>query len=257
MIRGMAMTARYYSDSEHADAYEKSATQALVFIRKTLWKEGRLLATYKADQVGKGRAHLMAYLDDYAFLLDALLELLQVRWRNQDLIFAQAIADTLLDQFEDKEKGGFWFVAHDHENLIQRPKSYTDDAIPNGNGVAAFALQRLGYLLAETRYLDAAERALKNASNGMDQIPTAHCTMLKALDEYLNAPQTMIIRAEEAELKGLKAQLNKRYLPRRQCYFIANSEVDLHPALATKEALGGAVAYVCEGMTCMPPTQDF
>ena len=202
MIRGMAMASRYLNEPEYAD----SATQAVDFIRNTLCKEGRLLASYK-----DGRAHLNAYLDDYAFLLDALLELLQARWRTKDLEFAIALADTLLEHFEDKDNGGFWFVAHDHENLIQRPKTYADDAIPNGNGVVAFALTRLGYLLSETRYLDAAERTLKNAAADINQIPTAHCTLLKALEEYLSAPQTVVIRAKKTVLEILKNTLNQQF----------------------------------------------
>jgi len=251
MIRGMALSARFLQKPEYA----RSATQAVDFIRSTLWSKnkgenGRLLATYK-----DGKAHLNAYLDDYAFLLDALLELLQVRWRAIDLDFAVDIADTLLEQFEDKENGGFWFVSHDHEQLIQRPKTYADDAIPNGNGVAVFALARLGYLLGETKYLISAERALKNASTGINQAPTAHCTLLKGLEEYLNQPQTVIIRGGEAELETLKTKMNTQFMPRRQCYFIPENEQGLPDGLIDKKPAGPVdkgelVAYICEGMTC-------
>ena len=244
MIRGMALSARYLDEPEYA----KSATQSVDFIRKSLWQDGKLLATYK-----DGKAHLNAYLDDYAFLLDALLELLQVRWRKQDVDFAIQLADTLLDQFEDKQHGGFWFVAHDHEKLIQRPKSYTDDAIPNGNGVAAFALARLGYLLGETRYLDASERTLKNAAAGINQSPSAHCTLLKALQEYLQAPTTVLVRGKETELVALKKQLNQHYAPNRQCYFIPDDEQNLTASLLDKKAENTPVAYICEGMQCLPP----
>ena len=251
-IRGIAMAARYLN----TQSYEKSATQALDFIRQVLWKENRLLATYKANSENdtqNGKAHLNAYLDDYAFLLDAILELLQVRWKSSDLDFAIQIADTLLEQFEDKENGGFWFTSHDHEQLIQRPKTYTDDAIPNGNGIAIFALQRLGYLLGETRYLDAAERALKNAATGLNQAPSAHCTLLKALEEYLRPPQTVIIRGERGELENLKSELNQQYQPRRQSYYIPDNEQNLLPALTDKKPQDSTVAYLCEGMTCLAP----
>ncbi len=251
MIRGMALSARYLNNLEYAT----SATQAVDFIRNTLWlkKQGRLLATYKADDKTMGKAHLNAYLDDYAFLLDALLELLQVRWRAIDLDFAIQIADTLLEQFEDKENGGFWFVSHDHESLIQRPKTYADDAIPNGNGVAVFALARLGYLLGETKYLDASERALKNASTGINQAPTAHCTLLKGLDEYLNPPQTVIIRGDKKALDDLKWSKQSLYSLRRQCYFIPNDEPHLPDGLKDKKPADKIVAYCCEGMTCQQP----
>ena len=83
---------------------------AVDFVRHHLWRDGRLLATYK-----DGRAHLPAYLDDYAFLADALLELLQTRWRSSDLEFARQLAEVLLAQFEDADSGGFFFTAGDHE----------------------------------------------------------------------------------------------------------------------------------------------
>jgi len=255
MIRGMAMAARYLNTA----TYEESATQALDFIQKTLWQNNQLLATYKAnsvDGIQQGKAHLNAYLDDYAFLLDAVLELLQVRWRSEDLTFATQLADALLEHFEDKQNGGFWFTSHNHEQLIQRPKTYTDDAIPNGNGIAAFALQRLGYLLGETRYLDAAERTLKNAATGFNQAPTAHCTLLKALEEYLQPPQTVIIRGEPAELELLKKEMGKRYTPRRQSYFIPVGEQNLPAGLKDKKPVDTPVAYLCEGMTCLSPIKE-
>jgi len=244
MIRGMALAARYLDQPEYA----KSATSAVDFIRNTMWRDGRLLATCK-----DGKAHLNAYLDDYAFLLDALLELLQTRWRTDDLSFAIELADALLAQFEDTDQGGFWFTAHDHEQLIQRIKTYADDALPNGNGVAAFALQRLGYLLGETRYLDAAERALKNAWAGINQSPMAHCAMLKALEEYLDAPQTVIIRGAERALAKLQGELGHRYQPRRQVFFIPDTIPDLPDMLAAKTPQQQVVAYRCKGMSCAPP----
>ncbi len=252
MIRGTAITARYL----HLSEYEKSATRAVDFIRNALWQDGRLLATYKVDDKGHGKAHLMAYLDDYAYLIDALLELLQVRWRNQDLEWAIELADVLLDQFEDKDNGGFWFVADDHENLIQRPKSYTDEAIPNGNGVAAFALARLGYLVGDTRYLDAAERTLQNAAAGIKRMPSAHCTLLKALEEYLSAPQTIIVRGNTDQLAEMQ-KFVKTYSPRRQSYFIVNDQANLPTALAdkkpAKDITMSSIAYLCEGMMCRSP----
>ena len=133
-----------------------SARRALDFLRAVLWRDARLLATFK-----DGRAHLNAYLDDHAFLLAALLESMQADFRRADLDFAVALADVLLTQFEDRERGGFFFTSHDHEQLILRPKPAFDNATPSGNGVAALALQRLGHLVGEPRYLEAAERTMR------------------------------------------------------------------------------------------------
>src|SRR6202034_2938246 len=124
MIKGLAIAARVLHRPDLADA----AAAAVDFIRHTLWRDGRLLATYK-----DGRAHLPAYLDDYAFLADALLELLQTRWRSSDLQFARQLTEVLLSQFEDPQSGGFFFTAADHEQLLHRSKTYADDALPSGN----------------------------------------------------------------------------------------------------------------------------
>ena len=120
-----------------------------------MWKDGRLLATYK-----DGKAHLNAYLDDYAFLLAALLEVLQADFRAGDLAWAAALGDALIEHFQDAEAGGFFFTAHDHERLIHRPKPGHDNATPSGNGVAALALNRLSFLSGELRFRQAAERTL-------------------------------------------------------------------------------------------------
>ena len=95
MIRGMARAARIFDER----AWLVSAQRAADFIRGTLWKNGRLLATYK-----DGKAHLNAYLDDHAFLLDGLLELMQAEFRAEDLNFAREIAELLLAQFEDRDR---------------------------------------------------------------------------------------------------------------------------------------------------------
>jgi uncharacterized protein len=147
MIKGMARAGAVFGCVD----WIASAQRAADFLRATMWRDGRLLATYK-----DGRAHLNAYLDDYAFTIDALLELLQSEFRAQDFEFARQLAEVLLEQFEDQRHGGFFFTSHDHEQLIHRPKPGHDNATPSGNGVAAYALQRMGHLLGETRYLAAA-----------------------------------------------------------------------------------------------------
>ncbi|HDP90019.1 MAG TPA: thioredoxin domain-containing protein [Thioalkalivibrio sp.] len=248
MIKGMAAAARHLDAPEYAE----SATRALDFIRQTLWRDDRLLATYK-----DGKAHLSAYLDDHAFLLDGILELLQVRWRSEDLAFARELADVLLAHFEDREHGGFWFTADDHEQLIQRPKSLADEATPSGNGVATQALARLGFLLGEERYLQAADRALKQAAASMNQAPSAHSSLLTAFEEQLFYPQILILRGAGEALADWQRMANRAYAPRRLSFAIPAGTEDLPPALATKQAPGnGPVAYVCKGMSCSAPIRE-
>lgn len=243
MIKGMAIAARVLKRPDLA----KSASTAVDFLRHHLWRDGRLLATYK-----DGRAHLPAYLDDYAFLIDALLELLQTRWRSSDLEFAQALAEVLLDQFEDPDRGGFFFTARDHEQLIHRSKTFGDESIPAGNGVAASALCRLGILLGETRFLDSAERALQAAWAGIQGYPQAHMSLVNALEDFLPALQILVIRGAAADAARWAVDLGALYAPTRMTFAIP-SGVELPPSLAAKSAGHATVAYLCTGMTCSAP----
>jgi hypothetical protein len=246
MIKGMARAARVL---ERPDFLE-SAEHALHFIRGTLWRGGRLLATYK-----DGRAHLNAYLDDYANLIDALLELVQTRWSGADLAFAVELAEVMLDQFHDPVGGGFWFTGRDHERLIHRPKPLADESLPAGNGVAAAVLQRLGHLLGETRYLDAAEGALRLAAEAIEGMPYAHAALLIALDEQREPPETLVIRAEGDRLEDWQQQAQRGYRPRRMVLAIPSAETDLPGAMADMVPGRGPSAYRCRGTRCEPPVE--
>jgi uncharacterized protein YyaL (SSP411 family) len=246
-IRGMAIAARTLGQPELAAA----ATRALDFIRGTLWRAGRLLATYK-----DGHAHLNAYLDDYVYLADAVLELQQVRFRSDELAFARDLMEVVLTHFSDPN-GGFFFTSDDHETLIHRSKSFADDATPAGNGIAAFVLQRMGHLLGETRYLAAAEQTLKAAWPVIEKYPHGHMRLLIALEELLHPPEIVILRGETHEIESWQSELAKLYAPRRLILAVPADARDLPPALADKQTRGKAVAYVCEGSVCSAPLESF
>jgi uncharacterized protein len=244
MIRGMAIAARALGRGD----FEQSATRALQFIRATMWRDGRLLATYK-----DGRAHLNAYLDDYAYLADAMLELQQVRFRADELAFAQALLEVLLKYFEDQTAGGFFFTSDDHEVLMHRSKSLSDDATPAGNGIAAFALLRMGYLLGETRYLDAAERTVRMAWPALQRYPQAHTSLLLALEEFVRPTEIVILRGEASSIEAWRRELAKLYSPRRLVLAIPADVSGLPAALKDKAPQAEAIAYVCRGTTCSAP----
>ena len=246
-IKGLAIAARVLRRPELADA----ATTAIDFVYRTLWRDGRLLATYK-----DGRAHLPAYLDDYAFLADALLELLQTRWRSSDLEFAMQLAEVLLGQFEDTQNGGFFFTAADHEQLIHRSKTFSDDSTPSGNGIAATVLCRLGYLLGELRYVNAAERTLRAGWPMLQQYPQGHMSLANALEDALAPLQILIIRGDAPQINRWAIDLGAMYAPTRMIFAIPRDAPALPMALAAKHATAEPVAYLCKGMTCSPPLTD-
>ncbi|MBT8126901.1 MAG: thioredoxin domain-containing protein [Gammaproteobacteria bacterium] len=243
MIRGMAH-AGYKLDKP---TYIDSAASAADFIYRHLWQNQRLLATAR-----KEHAHLNAYLDDYAFLISGLLELLQARWDSKWLHWAQQLADVLIEQFEDKGSGGFYFTSHDHEQLIQRSKSYSDDAIPSGNGVAAECLLILGYLLSEPKYIDTADRCLKAAWNSINQAAISHCSLLDALDYHLEPPQIIILRGSIEQLKHWLQATRDAYLPHTRLFAIPEDKA-LPASLQAKALSDQALAYICEGMHCSSP----
>ena len=243
-IRGMAIASRALGREDLAE----SATAALRFIHSRLWSNGKLLATYK-----DGRAHLNAYLDDYVFLVDAILELQQTRFNSAELKFASELLEVVLQHFVDTDAGGFFFTSDDHESLIYRSKSFADDATPAGNGIAALVFQRMGHLLAEPRYLQAAEHTLRAAWLGLEKYPHAHTTLLTALDELLNPPETLILRGNPSEIIAWARELHKLYAPRRVVLAVPGDARDLPPALAEKSSGSTAVAYICHGSTCSAP----
>ena len=248
-IRGFAITSLALERDDLIDA----AAGAVDFIHDNLYVDGRLLAVYK-----DGRAPFPAYLDDYAFLLDAILELLQARWSSKHLEFAISLADTLLQHFEDADNGGFWFTADDHENLIQRLKPLVDEAVPSGNGIAAVALQRLGFLLGETRYLSAAERTLRCAWQGLEEQAQRHVSLLVALEEFLTHPEVIVIRGEEAEINRWRDSASKHYSPGRMVFAISDDAGNLPGALADRKAVSGkTLAYRCVGAHCELPVTSW
>jgi uncharacterized protein len=123
MIKGMAMAGRVWDEPE----WVASAQAAAHFARRELWRDGRLSTSWR-----NGSVLPMAFLDDYAYLLDALVTLVECDHDEALLGFAHGLADRLLERFPDPDGGGFFFTADDHEPLIQRPKSFDDDATPNG-----------------------------------------------------------------------------------------------------------------------------
>src|SRR5262249_33990990 len=138
----------------------------------------------------------------------------------------------LLEQFEDLEKGGFFFTSHDHEKLIHRPKPGYENATPSGNGVAAFALQRLHFLTGESRYALAAERTLAQFHSELVERSSGHATLLAALEEHQQPTRTIIVRGPKHDLDRWRSALAQRYAPQTMVLAIGGDAAGLPPVLA-------------------------
>ncbi|MFM9836081.1 MAG: thioredoxin domain-containing protein [Methylophilaceae bacterium] len=249
-IKGLARAGRIFSRPD----WIALAQISVDFIKNTLWQNDKLLATCKDD-----RAHLNAYLDDYAFLLDALLECLQANYRAVDMAFSEDLAEALLENFE-AEDGGFYFTSHDHETLIHRPKSAYDNATPSGNGIAAVALQRLGHILGEPRYLQSAERALKAFDSSLQRSPASCANLCHGLSEFLVPPSIVILRGEANKLETWRKEIQKSYYPHHLFFYLDESANDLPQTLnrtiVENKTEKDVNAWVCKGVVCSPSIQD-
>jgi len=226
------------------------AQAAMDFIRTHMMHDGRLYATWAAS---KARHH--AYLDDYAFCLRALLTLLQAQWRDQDIAFAIELADTAIELFSSTS-GGFYFTAHDHEQLIHRAMPTTDEAIASGNSVLGTALTDLGHLLADLRYLEAASGILRWAMPFAERYPTAHCSMLTLATRHTEDQQQIVLHGPE-DPEWLAA-CREGFKPNRRVFAIGHgSSISTLPAylprMVSAEKRDRLTAYVCTGTTCSAP----
>ena len=178
---------------------------------------------------------------------------MQAHWHTEDCLWAQALAEQLLNLFEDKQNGGFFFTTHDHEQLLHRPKPLADESTASGNAIAVRVLLRLGYLLGEKRYLDAAERTLKYARSAIEKFPLAHTSLSMALDDYLQPPEIVIIRGDVEVLADWQQQA---FATDRLVFAIPGQAENLPEALAAKKSQAKTVAYICKGFECSPPITE-
>ncbi len=245
MIGGLAHAGRVFDEP----AWVAAAQRAIDFLRSTLWRDDRLLATYK-----DGRAHLNAYLDDHAFLLAALLELMQSAFRSQDLDWAIVVADALLERFEDRSNGGFFFTSHDHETLIYRGKPGHDNATPAGNGIAAKSLLVLGHWVGDMNYVATAERTVRLFARDIVEQPSGFASLIIALEAWLQPPTTVLVQGDAATCAAWTQAIGRSYRP--EVAVLDLSAQDALPAMLAKPhvgAPGGATAWVCSGASCLPP----
>jgi len=246
MIKAMAQAGRFLDRPD----FVRSAQSAADFIRDKLFHDATLMACYT-----NGQASIKAYLDDYAFMLDALLELLQTQWRKQDYDFALQLVDLLISEFQDTARGGFYFTGNSHEPLIQRGKQYNDEAIPSGNGIAAFALQRLGHLSGNADYFKVAESTLRVAWHSMEHMPQAHNALLHALEEYHYPPQIVIITGPQQSVEDWH-KITLAHPRQNRMVFCVFDKAQLAEPLSGYVIDDRVRAYVCKSGVCEAPLTE-
>jgi uncharacterized protein YyaL (SSP411 family) len=237
--------------------YLEAALRASAFLERSSTRPGaRLLRTWK-----DGVAKYDAYLDDYAFLAAARLDLFAATGDPAHLASARNLAGALLERFADAESGGFFFTAADHEELIDRPKTVFDGSIPSGNSVAAEVLLRLSRIVGDARYRAAAERTLVIFGAQMEKQPFGTAYLIGVLDELLTPPPEVVIVGAPADerTRSLAAAAESVFVPSKLVLVSdpAREGADAVEILRGRNAVGGrATAYVCRDLTCSPPLHE-
>lgn len=217
----------------------------------------RLFRTHK-----DGRAHLNAYLEDYAAVALGLIALYQATFELRWLQTAAGLAETILTQFRDPAGPGFFQTANDHEQLIARRKDFIDSAVPAGNSLTAELLLRLARLLGRSAYVNDATGIFSLMADGMREQPAAFGRLLCALDLYLNPGYEIAIIGDPTELdtRRLVAEVHRRILPNSVVALAAPGDEAARafvPLLAGRGLVGGkAAAYVCRNYACNLPVTD-
>lgn len=236
--------------------YIRAAEECAEFIWSQMRdNQGSLLRSWR-----QGDARLNAYLEDHAFLVEALLGLYQANFSETIFKRAQGLAETMIDRFADVDRGGFFTTSHDHETLIARRKDVGDHPIPSGSSSAALGLLRLADLTGESHYLRQAEGVLKLLAPATARQPDAFGHLLQALDVYLSpSGEVALVSPAGDSLESLAPMLevfHERYRPR--FVIAAGPEGSTTPALLRdRNAAGKEVAsYVCENFSCHAPSTD-
>jgi uncharacterized protein YyaL (SSP411 family) len=244
---GAALPARGLDGTRYLQAAREAADFVLAHLRDA---RGRLLRTYN-----DGQARLDAYLEDHAFLLEALLDLYQATFDERWFSEARALADAIIARFGDPERGGFFSTADDHERLLARRKDLEDAPIPSGASSAALGMLRLSALSGEARYEDAALGVLRLLAEIAPRHPTAFGHLLQAIDLYVSPVREVALAGED--LGELAAVVRSQLRPHVVLAGGPGGDDSEVPLMVGRMALDGrAAAYVCERFSCLRPVTE-
>ncbi|MFZ0890484.1 MAG: thioredoxin domain-containing protein [Candidatus Binataceae bacterium] len=234
--------------------YLETAKRALRFVMDRMWDGGGLKRSFK-----DGIARFNGYLEDYALIAGAMIDIYEASLDPAYIASARRIADVMFERFLDGEKGGFFFTSEDHEPLIARPKAAFDGSTPSGNSAAAMALLRLHAYTGEPRYLAEAERTIKLFKDFVEKQPFAFSHMLEAIDLYQRGAEEIVIVGDRSnpEFANWCERLGLVYGPNRAIFAVdpANPDASFVPEqVRDKHQVDGKLtAYVCRDRTCSPP----
>jgi uncharacterized protein YyaL (SSP411 family) len=253
MISALARASAVLGRLEYREAAARAADFILARMRTP---DGRLLHTWSRGYEPK----LNGYLEDYAFLLEGLVDLYEATFEPRWVAAALDLAGVLVRQFWDEVGGGFFYTGRDHEELIARTRDAHDGSVPSASGLAVTALLRLATLTGRDDLRERAVKTLRLFSGVLTESPRVAGQMLIALDFHLGPVREFAVVGDlgSAEAAELFRVLRRAFRPRavlaaRAAAGAAPETDQLIPLLAGKAALDGVTTYVCENFACQAP----
>ncbi|GAB4313660.1 MAG: thioredoxin domain-containing protein [Phototrophicales bacterium] len=248
MLASLAEAARVLQREDYAQA----AIRCGDFLLENLIQDGRLLRTYK-----NGQSKYNAYLEDYANLIDGLLELYQTTFDERYFAATIQLADDVLAHFTAAD-GGFYDTRDDHEQLIVRPRNLQDNAVPSGNSMMAKQLLRLAAYTGNLNYNEAARFGLQLLTEALKQYPQAFGEALNAVDMLVQGVDEIAIIGDPDQdtTQALMAVMTETYCPNAILALSPVNVVDgaVIPLLNGRiQQNGQPTAYVCRNFTCQMP----
>jgi uncharacterized protein len=207
--------------------------------------DGRLLRTFN-----RGQAKLPAYLEDHAYLVEALLTLYEATFEERWFVQARRLADETIERFADPERGGFFTTSPDHERLVARRKDVEDTPIPSGASSIAYGLLRLAALTGEAGYEEHALTVLRPLGEALGRYPQAFGHLLQAAQFHFGPTREVALVGED--LRPLLDVVRKEFRPRIVLAGGVQGGGEV-PLLEGREPRDGATAYVCERFACQAP----
>jgi len=225
------------------------------FILQEMRKDGRLMRVFH-----QGKCQGRAYSEDYAFFIQALLDLYEATFEIEWLKEADDLNRRMIDQFWDEGYGGFFFTGKENESLIARSKSPYDNVLPSANAISVFNLVRLGYLTGDDSLRGKAEQTLHLFCNFLSEHPAGFAHMLSGLSFFLGPEEIGIIGSKkDPKTKSMLKEIFLSYLPNKiLCLRDPQEPIEGNwfPFLLGREVTEGPTAFVCKGFTCLPPVRD-
>lgn len=246
MISAFAKAAGVLNEPRYLEAADRAAG----FVLTHMYDQGTLYRRWR-----QGEAAVPGFLDDYAFLTQALLDLYEAGLVDTHVQNAIALTRRMREIFEDQENGGFYSTATGDSSLVLRVKEDYDGAEPSGNSIAILNLLRLARITGDADFEAAGQRALDSFSQRIAAGPFGLPQMLVALLYHLSPPRQLVLSGERSTLKPLLDEFRSKFLPFHILLW-ANDD-SLNPELANMPALNErGTAYVCENFTCQLPVTE-